>query len=671
MPAIAGVAQGVMVLQDTNIQDMTLEQLFAVTRPKVEGSIYLNDLFQEDTLEFFVFFSSASSVIGNHGQANYAAANMFMASLAQQRRRRGLAASVIDIGPVFGVGYITRGTEDSVIGKMTLQTGGFVRTSERDFHQLFAEAVLAGRPGSTSQIELVSGVRMINQQEAHPPVWESWSRMSHLVKRGKGANDLVGSNTGANIPIKARIAEASDAEQVYDIIWHAFTGELGSHFGLEVGYVSKEELSTTRFDQMGIDSLTAVEIRGWFMKNLEVNVPVLKVLNGGTVGDLVAAATETIGSRLLPKSNGDLSDYSADVNPAEKTSASNPELVLGSQNTIASTGAVILKSVRVSFTQARFYPSGLFLEDRTGLNHTAWARITGTIGAERLRQAVLALGQQHEILRTAFFDKDGIQMQHILESSLLQLEHQQIENEQAVTELAMSIQKGYIWNLASGETVRLILLSRSPTENFLLMALHPLVVDATSFQTFVRWLAFHYTYPKTQHPVKQFADVSEQRHRDYTAGKFQGELQYWRKEFTTSPNPLPLLTLAKVDDRPTLKAYEKIRATCRISASTKMQILKVCRLHRATPFLFYLAALRALLLKYTVGGEDVTMAVAESGRSHDVEEMDVIGPLYNLVLVRLLSYPSTKFEDLLGAARDKTYAGLANSKLPYPMLVKE
>lgn len=70
MPAIAGVVQGVMVLRDTAIQDMTLEQLLAVTKPKVEGSIYLNEIFQQNTLDFFVFFSSASSVIGNHGQAN-------------------------------------------------------------------------------------------------------------------------------------------------------------------------------------------------------------------------------------------------------------------------------------------------------------------------------------------------------------------------------------------------------------------------------------------------------------------------------------------------------------------------------------------------------------------------------------------------------------------------
>ncbi|RYP69621.1 hypothetical protein DL769_005241 [Monosporascus sp. CRB-8-3] len=691
MPAIAGVAQGVMVLQDIAIQDMTLEQLLQVTKPKVEGSVYLNELFQENTLDFFVFFSSASSVIGNNGQANYAAANTFMASLAEQRRRHGLAASVIDIGPVFGVGYIARAAEGSVISNVALQAGAFVRTSERDFHQLFGEAVLAGFPGSTANVELVSGVRRVSQREERQPVWISWPRMSHFILSREGAEDQATTNTQGNIPVKERLAKTQRHEQVYDIIWDAFARELGSHFQLEVSRVNKAELGAMRFDQMGIDSLTAVEIRAWFMRTLEINVPVLKILNGGSIGDLVATATETIPPRLVPNLYGcsadevgspvsvpsqgmlDSSDIDCDsrADPGQKTSSvSDFGSVQGSPATTSS-GTTVLKSVPVSFTQARFYPSGLFLEDKVGLNHTAWARITGKLDPERLRQAVRALGNQHEILRTAFFDQDGRQMQHILETSLLHLEHEQIENEEQVTKIAMSLQKEYVYDVARGDTLRLILLSRSTTENFLIIGVHPLVMDATSIQILTKWLAFHYTYPHAKRWVKQFAEASEQRHADYAAGKFGAELRYWRKEFATPPAPLPLLTLARVDERPTLKAYQNVRAGCRVGVDIKKQILKICRHLRATPFHFYLAALRALLLRYTVGGEDVTIAVAESGRGHDAEEMDVIGPLYNLVLVRLLSQPSAKFDDLLESVRDKTYAALANSKLPYPILVKE
>lgn len=104
----------------------------------------------------------------------------------------------------------------------------------------------------------------------------------------------------------------------------------------------------------------------------------------------------------------------------------------------------------------------------------------------RLTKAVRALGQQHEILRTAFFDQDGKQLQHILEVTLLHLEHQEIESEEEVERIAMSIQKDYIYDVARGETLRLILLTRSETDNYLVAGLHPLVIDATSIQILLK-----------------------------------------------------------------------------------------------------------------------------------------------------------------------------------------
>ena len=85
LPPIAGVAQGAMVLRDTPTRDMTIENMQDVLRPKVDGSVYLHELFSENNLDFFIFFSSMVAVIGNIGQSNYSAAHGFMASLAAQR----------------------------------------------------------------------------------------------------------------------------------------------------------------------------------------------------------------------------------------------------------------------------------------------------------------------------------------------------------------------------------------------------------------------------------------------------------------------------------------------------------------------------------------------------------------------------------------------------------
>lgn len=56
----------------------------------------------------------------------------------------------------------------------------------------------------------------------------------------------------------------------------------------------------------------------------------------------------------------------------------------------------------------------------------------------------------------------------------------------------MSIHKGHVYEVARGETIRLILMSRPEgAGNYLVIGVHPLIMDATGIQVFLRWLAFH------------------------------------------------------------------------------------------------------------------------------------------------------------------------------------
>jgi len=213
-PPIAGVANGAMVLQDTPILNMTIENMEKVIAPKVDGSIYLDRLFPDNTLEFFVLFSSLACVLGNKGQSNYTAANTFMVSLAAQRRKRGLAASVINIGATVGNGYLTR--ERSQELQDYLRKVGFMWMSERDFQQVFAEGILAGRPESGQNHEVVSGLRVVNDDE-EKTIWYSNPKFQHCILHqdvGEGEKE----RSKAHIPIKIELLSATDKEQVHDIL---------------------------------------------------------------------------------------------------------------------------------------------------------------------------------------------------------------------------------------------------------------------------------------------------------------------------------------------------------------------------------------------------------------------------------------------------------------------
>lgn len=75
MPPVGGIANGAMVLDDRMFVDMPFESFQTAMKPKVEGSIYLEETFVDDDLEFFLFFSSISVMTGQRTQANYVAAN--------------------------------------------------------------------------------------------------------------------------------------------------------------------------------------------------------------------------------------------------------------------------------------------------------------------------------------------------------------------------------------------------------------------------------------------------------------------------------------------------------------------------------------------------------------------------------------------------------------------
>lgn len=83
-------------------------------------------------------------------------------------------------------------------------------------------------------------------------------------------------------------------------LWDAFVHKLQCLFQIDITSLTNDELGAIRLAQMGIDSLTTVEIRGWLMNTCEVNIPVLKILNCISVGGLVDTAREIITIQLAP-----------------------------------------------------------------------------------------------------------------------------------------------------------------------------------------------------------------------------------------------------------------------------------------------------------------------------------------------------------------------------------
>ena len=111
MPSLRGVIHAAGVLDDASLLNLTAERMKKVMMPKVNGTWNLHNATMNLPLDFFVLFSSAVSVLGSPGQANYAAASSYLDAMAYLRQNKGLPAISINWGPWADVGLAAEATE--------------------------------------------------------------------------------------------------------------------------------------------------------------------------------------------------------------------------------------------------------------------------------------------------------------------------------------------------------------------------------------------------------------------------------------------------------------------------------------------------------------------------------------------------------------------------------
>ncbi|MCA9129581.1 MAG: SDR family NAD(P)-dependent oxidoreductase [Planctomycetales bacterium] len=85
--------------RDVSISDLSFDQLAEMMQSKVVGAENLDLATDQDTLDFFLVFSSTASILGNPGQVAYAAANSWLNTWCLHRRQAGRPTSIVNWGP--------------------------------------------------------------------------------------------------------------------------------------------------------------------------------------------------------------------------------------------------------------------------------------------------------------------------------------------------------------------------------------------------------------------------------------------------------------------------------------------------------------------------------------------------------------------------------------------
>ncbi|KAF5973503.1 putative polyketide synthase [Fusarium bulbicola] len=682
LPLVGGVCNGALVLKDQLFVKMEPDALSDVFAPKVDGTIHLSDIFSEPTLDFFVLFSSMSSVVGNAGQSNYNAASLFQAAIAQQRRKRGLAASVMALGMVADVGYIAAKGPTLM---ERLKKAFYMPISESDAHQIFAEAVAASKPGLTDDdtIEMVSGIQPFNYTattKARPP-WVNNPRFSHFVREEEGSKDVDATRAGqSNIRILEQLDAAGSEEEAAAALLVAFRAKVETMLQMTPDSLNVE----ASLLDVGIDSLLAVEIRSWFLKEVHVDVPVLKTLSGDNAKDICADAANKYLSAKMQENKSDTGDASksdsaangsatgtssdGSSNPVRSGHATPPSTVGETEHQEEVKQEKELERVeKLSYAQSRLWFLSQFSKDGTSYNCVYVYRVTGNIQIPRLKRAVSTVANHHDSLRTCFFTRPGSgePVQGLLASARDCFKYVKDEDGHSL-EQEKKIWRNHVWQLSDGDVLRVILVTHGPEEHSLIIAYHHIAMDGVSMHLFLRDLNAVYMGHKLNSSPKQYMDISVEERRAIESRQMDDRISYWTKLHSPPADTLQLFPFARVKSRPIPKTYRNVESLIDIGSDLSEQIRRASQSLRITPFYFYLAALQTLFNKL-LNVEDICIGVTDANRGES--SLQTIGFFLNLLPLRFEVKKDAKFSDLVTKTAQQYRTAQANIGVPFDVIL--
>ncbi|WAM23513.1 type I polyketide synthase [Myxococcus sp. NMCA1] len=309
LPPLRGVIHAAALITECRLEDLDVSATTAMMRPKVLGSWVLHELTRGLELDFFVMFSSTSTLWGASGLAHYAAGNQFLEALAHHRRAEGLPATTIHWG-----------TWDEIGGERADNALGYARFG---LNPMASERAL----DAMGQV-LRSGVSHKTVASVDwsvlKPIWEARRRRPFLLNMGS-ASPATGGGASSRARLLSEL-KALPADRRFDTLVQRIQGEVGRILGFAPSDLPPADRG---FFQMGMTSQMSVELRNVLQRGLEKELPASLAFDHPTVlalakrlaGSVTAvdiplptvAAAPVQKSSPVPSDIGDLSERLAQV----------------------------------------------------------------------------------------------------------------------------------------------------------------------------------------------------------------------------------------------------------------------------------------------------------------------------------------------------------------------
>ncbi|WP_420077395.1 SDR family NAD(P)-dependent oxidoreductase [Streptomyces sp. JL3001] len=272
---LTGVVHAAGVLDDGLIGDLSAERLGRVVAAKAESALHLHELTADRALSAFVLFSSFAGVVGNPGQAAYAAANNALDALAAARRAAGLPAVSLAWG-MWATGNGMGGTLDAAeLERMARQ--GYPALETGHGLALLDAALLLDEPTAVPVALRVPPLA----ETGHDTLPGVLHDLIPAARRRRDARRPLGTGSG-ELGDRLRGLRPDERERL-------LLDTVRAQVAAVLGHASPAQIDPDRaFKDLGFDSLTAVDLRNRLRTATGIALPATLVFDHPTPGALVA-----------------------------------------------------------------------------------------------------------------------------------------------------------------------------------------------------------------------------------------------------------------------------------------------------------------------------------------------------------------------------------------------